>query len=53
MNELIIAGILSLIGLGCLVAYGVPSTIIGFILRIVRHHKMMQPQNVYFRMEVQ
>lgn len=53
MNELIIAGILSLIALACLVAYGVPSTIIGFILRRVNHHRMMRPQNVYFRMEVQ
>lgn len=52
MNELIIAGILSLIALACLVAYGVPSTVIGFILRVLRHRKMMQPQNVYFRWEV-
>lgn len=52
MNELIIAGILSLIALACLVAYGVPSTVIGFILRVLRHRKMMRPQNVYFRWEV-
>ena len=52
MNELIITGILSLIALACLVAYGVPSTIIGFILRVLRHRKMMRPQNVYFRWEV-
>lgn len=52
MNELIIAGILSLIALACLIAYGIPAAVIGFICRRVGHHKMMQPQNVYFRWEV-
>lgn len=52
MNELIIAGILSLIALACLILYGVPSIIVDFILRVLRHRKMMRPQNVYFRWEV-
>ena len=48
MNVMITLGILSAIGLACAVVCGVPSIIIGFILRRVRHHKLMQPQNVYF-----
>lgn len=52
MNELICAFILLMIAMACLILYGVPSIIIGFILRVLRHRKMMRPQNVYFRWEV-
>lgn len=52
MNELIVAGILSLIALACMIVTRIPAIIVGFILRRVDHHRMMRPQNVYFRMEV-
>jgi predicted RND superfamily exporter protein len=48
MNELIVAGILAAIALACLCVFGIPYIIFRSILRIVRHEKMMRPQNVYF-----